>query len=116
MPSSRCLQMQPPSETCQFLVYVTILKSLDKPVEYAEGQGHVAEHSPYLEGEEGHLGLIDVGLEQESLEDVHSEVCHDQEHQGVPSRSVFLGPGRIGATAETVDNHWRLEGHLQRNI
>ena len=116
MPISRCLQMQPPSETCQFLVLFTKLKSLDKPVEYAEGQGHVAEQSPYLKGEEVHLCLVDVGLEQEGLEDVDGEVCHDQEHQGVPSRSVFLGPGRIGATAETVDNHWRLEGHLQRNI
>ena len=88
---------------------------MSKPVEDAKGQGHVAEHGPYLEGEEGHLCLIDVGLEQESLEDVHSEVCHDQKHQGVPSSSVFLGPGRIRATAETVDNHWCLEGNLQRN-
>ena len=93
MPSSRCLQMQPPSETCQFLVFFTILKSFDKPVEYAEGQGHVAEQSPYLKGEEVHLCLVDVGLEQEGLEDVDGEVCHDQEHQGVPSSSVLLGPG-----------------------
>ena len=77
---------------------MSLPNNMCKPVEDAEGQGHVAQHSPDLEGEEGHLCLIDVGLEQESLEDVDSEVCHDQEHQGVPSGSVLLGPGRIGAT------------------
>ena len=77
---------------------INILDDMSKPVEDAEGQGHVAEHGPYLEGEEGHLCLIDVCFEQESLVDVHREVCHDQEHQGVPSSSVLLGPGRIGAT------------------
>ena len=34
-----------------------------KPVEDAEGQGHVAEDGPDLEAEELHLGVVDVRLE-----------------------------------------------------
>ena len=56
--------MQLPSETFKnFLSSVKNPATELKPVEDAEGQGHVAEDGPDLEAEELHLGVVDVRLE-----------------------------------------------------
>ena len=56
--------MQLPSETYKNISSsVKNLSTEAKPVEDAEGQGHVAEDGPDLEAEELHLGVVDVRLE-----------------------------------------------------
>ena len=53
--------MQLPSET--WTSFIKNPSTEAKPVENAEGQGHVAEDGPDLEAEELHLGVVDVRLE-----------------------------------------------------
>ena len=56
--------MQLPSETYKNISSSVNYPSTEaKPVEDAEGQGHVAEDGPDLEAEELHLSVVDIRLE-----------------------------------------------------
>ena len=84
-----------------------------KSIEYADGQSHVTQNCPDIWAIEVNLWrLIIVTPDQESLHDVHGQVPHNQEGDGIPSLHQSLVMNRVGASPQAVHNHWSLNQDL----
>ena len=84
-----------------------------KPVEYADGERHVAQDCPHVRPIEVNLGrLIIVTPDQESLHHVHRQVAHNQEGEGVAALHQSLVMDRVGASPQAVNNHRSLNQDL----